>query len=397
MNEIVLEKVNQAVKILQENGVDFWLTLVRETTAGGDPVLPLIYGHDLTWQSALILTRSGERIAIVGNFEAETARRTGAYTEVIAYHQSLRPDLLAVLNRLNPSQIAINYSLNDVHADGLGHGMYQVLTGYLDNTPFADRLISAEKISAALRSRKTPGEQARIRAAVSTTAEIYARTFAHLRVGMSELELADFMHQQVAEAGLSEAWGRDHCPTVNTGPDSSMGHVGPTGLTVQPGHIVHFDFGVRQADYCSDIQRVAYVLRPGETNPPAEVQHGFSTAVKAIQAAVQAMRPGAIGHEIDAICRNTVTSAGFSEFMHATGHHLGRTVHDGAGVIGPLWERYGATPTYPLEVGHVYTVEPSLTVPGFGGIGIEEDVVITDNGCEYLGKPQTDLILIQPD
>jgi Xaa-Pro aminopeptidase len=304
--------------------------------------------------------------------------------------------LLAVLERLNPAQIALNFSEDDVHADGLGHGLYQLLLTYLQGTPFAERLVSAEKISGALRSRKTSGEIARMRKAIETTGVIYARTFAHLQVGMSEQEAAAFMHQQVAAAGLVEAWEKSHCPTVNTGPDSAMGHVGPTNLTIQPGHIVHFDFGVKQAGYCSDIQRVAYVLRPGETHAPPEVQQGFDTAVKAIRAAVAAMLPGVTGHTIDAICRGVVVGAGYAEFMHATGHHLGRTVHDGAGVIGPLWERYGNTPNYPLEAGQIYTVEPSLVVPGYGGIGIEEDVLVTENGCEYLGEPQTEIILIHP-
>ncbi len=133
---LILEKVNQAIGILQELGIDAWLTFARETSAGGDPVLPLIYGpHSLTWQSALLLSRSGERIAIVGRFDAIVAEQVGAYTEVIPYDQSLQPHLLAALQRLDPQQIALNFSANDVYADGLGHGLHQVLAGYLAGWP----------------------------------------------------------------------------------------------------------------------------------------------------------------------------------------------------------------------------------------------------------------------
>ncbi len=392
---LVQEKTTQAIGILDELGIDAWLTFVRETSAGGDPVLPLIYGpHSLTWQSALLLGRGGERIAIVGRFDAITAEQLGVYNEVIPYDQSIQPHLLAALERLDPQQIALNFSPNDVYADGLGHGLYQVLLGYLAGTPYAQRLVSAEGIIGSLRGRKTPVEVARIRAAVATTLEIYRRAFDFMQPGMSEAQVGAFMHQQMAELGIQQtAWDRSSCPAVNSGPDKAVGHAGPTDLRLERGHIVHFDFGIRQDEYCSDIQRVAYLLRPGESSAPEPVQRGFATVLAAVDAAVAAMRPGATGVEVDAAARQVIVDAGYPEFRYATGHHLGRNAHDGAGVLGPAWERYGDTPFRALEAGHVYTVEPGLAVPGYGYIGLEEDVLVTEQGTVYLAEPQRALIL----
>lgn len=394
MPTLIQEKVNQAQKIVSELGIDLWMTFVRETIAGGDPVLPLIYGHDLTWQSAILIPASGEKIAIVGEYEAETARRTGAYDRVVTYHQSIRQELISTLDRINPKSIAINYSPNDVHADGLSYGLYQVMLQYLEGSEHVSKLISAGSIIAALRSRKTDREVERIRSAIQTTQEIYADTFAHIQIGMSEKQVAEFMHAQVKSRGLQTAWDPEHCPAVNAGPDSPVGHAGPTEIEIARGQILHFDFGVKQNSYCSDIQRVAYVLAQGEKEPPEPVLRGFNTILHAIHEAVGAMKPGVPGKQIDAIARRTVMDAGYPEYMYGTGHHLGRTVHDGAGILGPEWERYGDTPNYLMESGHVYTVEPGLEVPGYGYIGIEEDVLVTENGTIYLSSPQEEMITI---
>jgi Xaa-Pro aminopeptidase len=393
MSSLVQEKVDQAIGILQEKGIDLWMTFVRETASGGDPAMPLIYGDaDLTWQSALLLTRSGERIAIVGYFDAEMARTIGAYT-IVPYHESFSPELLRILERLDPQEIALNYSENDVLADGLSHGMYQLVTGYLAGTPFARRIVSAETLIEALRGRKTPGEVDRIRRAVDTTRQIYERTFDYVVPGMTERQIGAFMHAQVEQLGLDVAWNRENCPGINAGPDSPLGHVGPTDLEVVPGQLLHFDFGVQQAGYCSDIQRVVYFLPPGEETPPEPVQRGFDTIVRAVQAAVATMKPGVLGKEADAAARSVVTGAGYPEYKYGTGHQLGRLAHDGGGVMAPQWERYGDGPNRPLEAGQVYTVEPGLMVEGYGYIGIEEDVLVTESGAEYLGEPQVEIIL----
>jgi Xaa-Pro aminopeptidase len=373
--------------------VEMWMTFVRESSAVRDPVLPFIYGHDVTWQSAFIFTRSGQKIAILGHYDAEPARRLGVYDEVLTYHEAFSQPLLEVLRRFDPQQIALNYSLNDSHADGLPYGMYLLLRSYLANTPYAERFISAERIVAALRGRKTPSEVARIRQAIAVTLDIYQRTFDYAAVGMSERQIGQFMHEQVDALGLETSWERAGCPAVNSGPDTPIGHAGPTETIVAPGHLLHFDFGVRQNEYCSDIQRVMYILRPGESAAPPALQHGFDTVTRAIQAAVAAMRPGVLGREVDAVARKVVTEAGYPEYKFATGHHMGRACHDGGGVLGPAWERYGDTPNRPLEAGHVYTVEPGIFVEGYGYMGIEEDVLVTEEGTIFLHEPQTTLLL----
>ena len=165
---LIREKVAQATAILNELDVDVWLTFARETPLSPDPALELILGMDVTWHSALLLSRAGKHTAIVGYFDAENVRRLDAYDTVVAYHEGVGRHLRQALNEMQPRQVAVNYSTGDVAADGLSYGMYLVLHNLLAETPYADRLVSAERINGALRGRKSPREIERIRKAVAT-------------------------------------------------------------------------------------------------------------------------------------------------------------------------------------------------------------------------------------
>ena len=393
---LIQEKVNQAIEILNEQQTDLWLTFVRETSGVRDPALDLLIGpNDLTWPSALILTRRGEKIAILGNLERDAIARLNVFNSLIGYDTAVSGPLRDAITRLNPDRIAVNTSRNNVHADGLTHSMYELLRDYLKGTPYADRLVSAEPVINALRGRKTPAELERIRKAVEITDEIYRKTFDFIKPGMTEIEIGAYMHQLAHDYGVGLAWPEESCPAVNSGPNSPVGHSGPTDIKVEPGHIIHFDFGVKYEDYCSDIQRVVYVLREGETEAPPEVQRGFITNRTAIEKSRQAMKPGVTGNSIDVIAREIVIDAGYPEYQHALGHQLGRVAHDGGALLGPLWEKYGDSPNQKLEAGQVYTIEPSLPVPNYGHIGLEEDVVVTESGAEYIGEPQSEIVLIK--
>ncbi len=393
---LIQEKVNQAIEILKEQQTDMWFTFVRETSGVRDPALDLLIGkNDLTWQSALILTRRGEKIAIIGNLEKDALQRLGVFNEILGYDKSIRELLRETIARLNPDQIAVNTSRNNVHADGLTHAMHEMLREYLIGTPYAERLASAEPVISALRGRKTPAEQARVQKAIEITDEIYQKTFDFIKVGMTEIEIGAYMQKLANEYGVGLAWPAENCPAVNSGPDSPVGHNGPTDIKVERGHLLHFDFGVRYEEYCSDIQRVAYVLREGEVEAPVEVQRGFITIRTAIEKSREAMKAGVTGNSIDVISREIVTDSGYADYPYALGHQLGRVAHDGGALLGPLWEKYGDSPNQKLEVGQVFTIEPGLAVPNYGYLGLEEDVVITETGAEYFTEPQREIILIK--
>ena len=393
---LIQEKVSQAIEVLKEQNTDVWLTFVRETSGVRDPALDLLIGaNDLTWPSALILTRVGQSIAIIGNLEKDAIQRLGVFNEIIGYDTGVSKSLRETITRLNPDRIAINTSRDNVHADGLTHAMYEYLREYLADTPYAERLISAEPLINALRGQKTPTELARIRKAIEITDEIYKKTFEFIKVGMTEIEVGEYMHKLANDYGVGLAWPRENCPAVNSGPNSPIGHNGPTEIKIERGHLIHFDFGVKYEDYCSDIQRMCYVLREDQTETPVEVQRGFITLRTAIEKSREAMKPGVTGNSIDVLAREILTDSGYPEYPHALGHQLGRVAHDGGALLGPLWEKYGDSPNQKIEAGQVYTIEPGFAVNNYGYLALEEDVVMTEKGAEYLGEPQREIVLIK--
>src|SRR5688500_15043886 len=110
---LIHEKINQAVEILKEQETDVWLTFVRETSGVRDPVLDLLIGpNDLTWPSALILTRKGEKIAIVGNLEKDAISRLEVFDTILGYDTAVSGPLQDIITRLDPNQIAVNTSRN---------------------------------------------------------------------------------------------------------------------------------------------------------------------------------------------------------------------------------------------------------------------------------------------
>jgi Xaa-Pro aminopeptidase len=389
---LVQEKSQQACDLLKEVGLDAWIIWVRETKQMADPALSLVLGSALVWQSALIFTKSGTRIAIVGNLDADGIKPLGVFDEIIPYTQSIREILRKELEKLNPEKIGLNFSRDDVAADGLTFGMYNLLAEYLEGTPFAKRFVSAEPLLIKLRGRKTLEELQRIQKAVSITEQIFEEAYNFLNVGQTEFDIQLFFQQRMKEHGVTFAWGADHNPAVDAGPNKQFGHAGPTENQTKAGHLLHFDFGVRYQGYCSDLQRMFFF---GKTQDiPEEVQTAFETVRDAIQAAAQFIKPGVKGYEVDTVARSFIQDRGYEEYEHALGHQLGQEAHDGGTLLGPLWDRYGSSPKGRVESGNVFTLELYVTTQEYGQVSLEENIIVTAKGCTFLSKPQTELICI---
>src|SRR5947209_1982667 len=169
------EKADQVRPLLAETGLDCWLIFVRETGLHPDPGFELVVGADVVRNSAFLFGKGGERIALVASFDVANVRATGVFGEVLGYDEDIKAPLLAALDRLRPETIGLNYSLDDVTADGLTHGQWLLLGELLRGTPYAGRLTSAAPLLSRLRGRKSPAEVERTRAAVAVTEEIVRR------------------------------------------------------------------------------------------------------------------------------------------------------------------------------------------------------------------------------
>lgn len=390
------EKLDQAQHLLDALDLDAWLLFVRETSMAGDPAMRLIVPFDLTWESALIIARDGTRTAIVGRYDMQPVEASGLFTPVHGYDAGIGEQLRAALTTLDPQRVAINYSTSEVAADGLTHGMFLRLHELLAGTPYAERFMSAHDLVSRLRAQKTAGEQARLVAAIDAAQEIFTLAEQHIKVGATEQEIAAIMHQETFGRGMTTAWIASACPIVNTGPNSPIGHATPTDLKIESGHLVHIDFGVVRDGYCSDQQRMWYVLPNNETEPPAEVKQAWEIVRTAIESSFAFIQPGMQGWQVDDVARRVFVDAGMPPYQHALGHGVGRSVHDGGPLLGPRWDRYGQTPHGTLEVGMVFTLECGLETP-HGYLGLEEEIVIEKDGARWLSPPQTTLWLVTSD
>ena len=233
-------------------------------------------------------------------------------------------------------------------------------------------LVSTSGLVEQLREIKDKEEVEEIRQAVKIASKAFAAVRATLRPEQTEKEVADELEAQVRRHG---GQCTSFTPIVGVGKRGALPHGRPLpNVHIRDDEFVLIDWGARGRQYVSDLTRI---LVTGRISPKLERVYGV--VLKAQLAAIEAIRPGALMKDVDAAARNVIAKAGFGDkFGHSLGHGIGLQVHE--------QPRLAVDQDRPLKAGMVVTVEPGIYLPDWGGVRIEDDVLVTKSGHEVLSS-----------
>jgi Xaa-Pro dipeptidase len=385
---------------MRRAGIDAWVVICRENH--NDPLADHVGGENAGGAAAFLFFLAGDGVRLMAlspQGEATALAEVGPQDTLVVMQRGadVYAHIAAELRARDPSAIGINTSTRAI-ADGLSHTQHTALARALG--PLADRLVSAEEVVIEWLGVKLPAEVEILRRAAALTEQLQLEAYAMVVPGeTTDADVARFLKRRMAELGVEDAWAPDQNPNVNSGPD--RGHSHATDRVIRPGDFIQTDFGIRVwGRWVTDIQRFAYVLAPGETEPPAEALARWELARTGGRVAFEAMRPGATGWDVDAAQRRHLAAVGSIPIMWSTGHPVGYWAHDVGPRLGGAAD--GAAPAgdaaRTLRPGQVFAFDGFFGWPLGDGttktISVEEMAVITATGAEYLIPPQQALVLI---
>ena len=250
-------------------------------------------------------------------------------------------------------------------ANNLTYATYEYLTEQLSEV----ELLSTRAIVEKQRSVKDTDELEKIRAAAAVVDAVLPDSLANLSAGITEKQLSLQLREGILTGGADRL---SFEPVVAFGSHAAAAHATSTNRALRRGDIVLIDVGAQLDGYCSDVTRTVTFGRPD-----SRFVEIYRIVQAAQEAALEAIRPGVSGAEMDAVAREVIAEAGYGDhFGHGLGHGVGLEVHE--------LPRLGKTGDEPLVAGNVATVEPGIYLSDWGGVRLEDMVVITDGGPQIL-------------
>ncbi len=402
--QIRLDKFEQILPLaMRSTGIDMWIVAVKENHR--EPLWEDLGRGYVTGIGYYVFTdRGGDRIerAALGP-SGYMIEQSGAY-DIFAAATTLP----AFVKERNPRRIGLNMSDEIGPADGLSHSMYQHLVKTLGE-PYASRFVSAERLVSEFRSRRVAGELVAFGEAAGLAIQLAERALSTevITPGRTTLEnVAWWMQDQLLVRGLGSEF--DMPSVYITGPEGIAAT--STNRIIQGGDVMMIDWGVQLMNFGTDIKRVAYVLKPSETGPPASIQNAFDNALAVRDVLKRAVKPGVRADDTMKAMDAALRAAGYGviEFNRPNAddktdvvygfHPVGNTGHD----IGPsltTWQPLQTTFTMHLQ--HVFAFEyfAYTPIPEWGGkklrIPIEDDAVLMEHGIQFLHPANHRLLIIK--
>lgn len=304
----------------------------------------------------LAVSREGATL-IVPALEREKALENASAAEVVAWRDGEDPYELVDRALHRQSEIG-------VEKDHLTLHVAEIIT----TRSGASELVDVGREIRRMRLIKSADEVEKLQRAAAITDAATERIFAHLREGLREVDVAFVLGTAIGELG-----GALSFPSlVQSGPNSALPHHEHSSRQLAKGDFVLLDFGAEFSGYKADVTRMAVVGQPSDRQ--REIHR---VVLEANRAAIAAVRPGITTGDVDAAARRVVEAAGYGDmFFHRVGHGIGLEEHEDPS-LDP-----GSTTV--LEPGMAFTIEPGIYIAGFGGVRIEDDVVVEESGCRVL-------------
>lgn len=363
-------RISKLSKKLKETDID-WLALVPNTSM---VYLTGIHSHMSERPFVIFVSNTGQRAAIVPILEAMKARDAGIADDCIFAWG----DSEGYLGAFGQAVQTLGLSNKTVGVEA--RYMRVLEADVLTEMGKGIRLVHADDVVNDLRLRKDADEIRGMQRAVDIAETAFKAYFPQIKVGMTEKEIAKGLVQAMNEAGAD---AMTFSPIVSAGANGASPHAVPTDRPIEAGDLLIIDWGAQAGDYVSDITRTFAV---GDVSEQARAM--YDAVLVANRAGVAACKPLVSCHEIDQAARQAIEAAGFGEyFIHRTGHGLGMEAHEAPSLASGNHKQ--------LPVGAAFTVEPGVYVPDVGGVRIEDDVVLTENGHVCLTSLTRELVTVE--
>ena len=365
MESYVQNPLTRVRESLSENNIDTFLVLMDNNRRYLSGYTPKDTPFDES-AGALLINETRQILLTDSRFDLQAKKEAPSF-EVICYKEGLAKELPGVLKSLGAKKLGFETVRMTVFR-------YNAIVKELNEQHVDIELVGTENMVEKLRMIKTEPEIENTRKALLIAETVFTDFIHHLRPGMSEKTAAWMIESSLRTSADQISFQ----PICGSGPNSALPHAVPGDREFRVGEPILFDWGAKVNGYCSDMSRTVILGQPDDM-----FNKVYQTVHDALRMATEAIKAGVSSKAVDGIARNYIENKGFKDkFGHGLGHGTGLGIHEGP--------RLSPTVDSVLESGMIVTVEPGIYLPDWGGVRIENMVVVRDDGPEVLNTLNDD-------